>query len=82
MALYSFNNWREIKVSFYKFVTKAFKCFVNIFYKYKVIGAENIPDEGNVIIAANHKSNLDPIFLAAAIENRQVAAIAKKNFLI
>ena len=47
-------------MSFYKFVTKAFKCFVNIFYKYKVIGAENIPDEGNVIIAANHKSNLDP----------------------
>ena len=66
-------------MSFYKFVTKAFKCFVNIFYKYKVIGAENIPDEGNVIIAANHKSNLDPIFLAAAIENRQVAAIAKKE---
>ena len=66
-------------MSFYKFVTKAFKCFVNIFYKYEVIGSENIPDEGNIIIAANHKSNLDPIFIAAAIENRQVAAIAKKE---
>ena len=66
-------------MSFYKFVTKVFKCFVNIFYKYKVIGAENIPNEGNIIIAANHKSNLDAIFLAVAIENRQVAAIAKKE---
>lgn len=66
-------------MSFYKFVTKAFKCFVNIFYKYKVIGAENIPDEGNVIIAANHKSNLDPIFVASAIKNRKIACIGKKE---
>ena len=67
-------------MSFYKFVTKAFKCFVNIFYKYKVIGAENIPDEGNIIIAANHKSNLDPIFLAACMhKNRPITAVAKKE---
>ena len=66
-------------MSFYKFVTKVFKCFVNIFYNYKVIGAENIPSEGNLIIAANHKSNLDAIFLAAAIDNRQIAAVSKKE---
>ena len=66
-------------MSFYKFTTKTFKCFSKIFFKYEVIGSENIPDEGNLIIAANHKSNLDAIFLAAAIENRQVAAIAKKE---
>jgi 1-acyl-sn-glycerol-3-phosphate acyltransferase len=66
-------------VSFYNFIIKAFKCFSNVFFKYKVIGAENIPNKGNVIIASNHKSNLDPIFLAAAIENRTVAAIAKQE---
>ena len=66
-------------MSFYNFVKKVFKCFSKVFFKYKVIGAENIPDEGNLIIAANHKSNLDPIFLAVAIENRQVAAIAKQE---
>ncbi|WP_296648880.1 lysophospholipid acyltransferase family protein, partial [Romboutsia sp. 13368] len=37
------------------------------------------PNEGNLIVAANHKSNLDPIFLAAAIKNREVAAVAKKE---
>lgn len=66
-------------MSFYKFTRKVFKCFSKTFYKYNVIGAENIPDEGNIIIAANHKSNLDAIFLAAAIENRQIAAISKKE---
>lgn len=66
-------------MSFYNFVIKVLKCFSKTFFKYKVIGAENIPNEGNIVIAANHKSNLDPIFIASAIENREVAAIAKKE---
>ena len=66
-------------MSFYKFAISVFRGFSEIFYKYEVIGEENIPNEGNVIIAANHKSNLDPVFLAAAIRNREVAAIAKKE---
>lgn len=66
-------------MSFYKFAINVFRGFSKIFYKYNVIGEENIPDNENIIIAANHKSNLDPIFLAAAIRNREVAAIAKKE---
>lgn len=66
-------------MTFYKFVVKIFSLYSKIFYKYKVVGAENIPDEGNIILAANHKSNLDPIFIAVAIKNRRVAAIAKKE---
>ena len=66
-------------MNFYKSVIKVFKVFSKIFFKYRVIGAENIPNEGNLVIAANHKSNLDPIFIAAAIENREVAAVAKKE---
>lgn len=66
-------------MSFYKFAINVFRGFSEIFYKYEVIGEENIPNEGNVIIASNHKSNLDPVFLAAAIRNREVAAIAKKE---
>lgn len=66
-------------MNFYRFVKNIFKGFSKIFFKYEVIGAENIPDRGNIVIASNHKSNLDPIFLAAAIENREIAAIAKKE---
>ena len=66
-------------MNFYKFAVTAFRIYANIFYKFEVIGKENIPNEGNIIIAANHKSNLDPILVAAAIQNREVAVIGKKE---
>lgn len=66
-------------MSFYKFAISVFRVFSKVFFKYEVIGEENIPNEGNIIVAANHKSNLDPVFLAASIRNREVAAIAKKE---
>lgn len=66
-------------MTFYKFVLNVFSLYSKIFYKYKVIGAENIPNEGNIILAANHKSALDPIFVASAVKNREVATIAKKE---
>lgn len=66
-------------LSFYKIVINLFTVFSKIFYKYEVVGAENVPDEGNIIVAANHKSNLDPIFVASAIKNRTVATIGKKE---
>nr|WP_228104953.1 lysophospholipid acyltransferase family protein [Terrisporobacter mayombei] len=66
-------------LSFYKFVLSVFRLYSKVFYKYEVIGAENIPDEGNIILAANHKSNLDPIFVASAVKNRKVATIGKKE---
>ncbi|EQF24876.1 1-acylglycerol-3-phosphate O-acyltransferases domain protein [Clostridioides difficile CD160] len=66
-------------MNFYRFAITIFKGFSKLFFKYEVIGAENIPDRGNIVVASNHKSNLDPVFLAAAIENREIAAIAKKE---
>jgi len=69
----------EIKLNFYKFVIYLFRGFCKVFYRYEIIGAENIPNEGNLVIASNHKSNLDPVFLAASILNREIAAVAKKE---
>jgi len=34
-----------------------------LFFKYKAYGKNNIPEKGGVIIAANHASYLDPIFV-------------------
>lgn len=67
-------------MSFYNFMLKLFSIFSRTFFKFEVIGAENIPSEGNLIIAANHKSNLDPIFVASAVDKkRKMTAIAKEE---
>ncbi|MGL5751676.1 MAG: lysophospholipid acyltransferase family protein [Paraclostridium sp.] len=67
-------------MKFYDIVTGVLRTFSKIFFKFKVIGIENIPSDGSIILAANHKSNLDPIFLASAMhKNRVVTAVAKKE---
>ena len=67
-------------MSFYNFMLKLFSIFSRTFFKFEVIGAENIPSDGNLIIAANHKSNLDPIFVASAVnKKRKMTAIAKEE---
>lgn len=67
-------------MNFYNFMLKLFSIFSKIFFKFEVIGIENIPSEGNLIIAANHKSNLDPIFIASAVnKNRKMTAVAKEE---
>lgn len=40
--------------------------YMKLLYALKIDGAENIPDEGPVIIAPNHKSFWDAFFVAAA----------------
>ena len=67
-------------MSFYNFMLKLFSIFSKTFFKFEVIGTENIQSEGNLIIAANHKSNLDPIFVASAVnKKRKMTAIAKEE---
>ena len=67
-------------MSFYNFMLKLFSIFSKTFFKFEVIGTENIPSEANLIIAANHKSNLDPIFVASAVDKkRKMTAIAKEE---
>ena len=66
-------------MKFYDFALSVLRLFCRVFFKYEVIGIENVPLEGNVIIAANHKSNLDPIFVASSMNTREVAAVAKKE---
>ena len=67
-------------MSFYNFMLKLFSIFSKTFFKFEVIGTENIPSEGNLIIAANHKSNLDPIFVASAVnKKRKMTAIEKEE---
>jgi 1-acyl-sn-glycerol-3-phosphate acyltransferase len=45
-------------------------------YRLKVEGAENVPEKGPVVLASNHISNIDPLFVGTACP-RQVRFMAK-----
>ena len=49
-----------------------------IFFCLKVKGVENIPAEGNIIIAANHSSYLDPVAIGAVVP-RQIKWVVRKD---
>ncbi|MCL6472094.1 MAG: 1-acyl-sn-glycerol-3-phosphate acyltransferase [Firmicutes bacterium] len=64
---------------FYGFVRTLLVIVVKLFYRYRIIGLENIPRKGPVIIAANHQSYLDPIMVALAVKGRQVNFMGKAS---
>jgi 1-acyl-sn-glycerol-3-phosphate acyltransferase len=54
----------------YKLLCLVLGAVFSIFFRWKVIGAENVPVTGGVIIAANHISLWDPPVVGAAIPRR------------
>lgn len=71
-----FNKWRGF---FQYLVTHIFYMIrFKLVYRLEVYGQENIPDDNNYIVAANHLSTLDPP-LVCSIMNRSVAYMAKKE---
>ncbi len=50
--------------------------FFKIFFRARILGLENLPKEGPVILAANHLSNWDPPLLACFLP-REVSYMAK-----
>jgi 1-acyl-sn-glycerol-3-phosphate acyltransferase len=55
-----------------------FQLFFHIYFRMSRIGREHIPDEGPVIIAANHRSFLDP-FVIATMARRPMYYVAKQE---
>lgn len=52
--------------------------FFKVFNRLEVVGSENVPEEGGVIVAANHVSYLDPPLMGAALK-RQATYMAKEG---
>lgn len=63
---------------FYSVIRAVGWLLLKIFWRMKVIGIENLPERGGVIIASNHVSYLDPIVLGASTK-RKIHFIAKKE---
>lgn len=54
-------------------------CFRGLFravYRWEIIGLENVPDRGGVVLCSNHTSNWDPPFVGSPI-HRMVHFMAK-----
>lgn len=63
----------------YKIISNSLRLIAKLLFEIEVIGICNIPEEGGVILAPNHKSNWDPIFILSAIKNRTLSAVCKKE---
>lgn len=62
--------------AFYRFIRGVAKVIFTPLFKVKIIGIENVPKSGGVIMCANHTSLTDPIFLAINVK-RQVHFMGK-----
>ncbi|GAB4242053.1 MAG: lysophospholipid acyltransferase family protein [Thermoleophilia bacterium] len=62
----------------YRFLHLWVPAVLRFVFRIRVFGVENVPREGAVLLAANHRSNLDPIFIGA-MAPRQVHFMAKSE---
>lgn len=60
----------------YRILSITFQAFFTLFFRARIIGRENMPQDGAVILAANHMSNWDPPLVAAFL-SRPVSYMAK-----
>lgn len=63
---------------FYYLAIIGLKIYVNLLFKVKITGKENIPKKGGVIFCSNHSSNFDPVIVCTSI-NRKIHYFAKKE---
>ena len=56
-------------------------CFLVYCRKLEVVGRENIPREGGLILASNHLNNADPPAVALAIQPRYPMYMAKREMI-
>ncbi len=64
---------------FYSFLQTCARGIVCALFRFRVKGAENIPMEGPCILAVNHISFWDPLFLAVATKHRQITFLARSS---
>jgi len=67
-----------VEISWYHLFNSFFNIFPKILNRREVLGAENVPETGAVILVANHRNLIDPP-LVGGIVKRKVFFIAKES---
>lgn len=62
--------------TFYKIIRPFVTIYIKLLYNPTIVGIENIPKEGRVVLAGNHTKWLDPVMLVG-ITKRQLHFLAK-----
>jgi 1-acyl-sn-glycerol-3-phosphate acyltransferase len=65
----------------YRAVGLVIKPLLRAWFRMRVEGAGHLPASGPAILAANHRSNMDPVLLACAVK-RPVAFMAKAELFV
>ncbi len=68
----------SVQHCFYLFFRTLFKIIFKLFFHLKVRGIRNVPEKGGVIVAANHRSYLDPPVIGVAL-TRQATYMAREG---
>ena len=65
------DEWRPFPraghTPFYYVAGTALRLFYGLYGRWKIVGIENVPRTGGVLLAANHVSNLDPPMVGGAL---------------
>jgi len=70
-------SWHTFSPPFYWGCTALLRGLLTVVVRWKVIGRENVPKTGAVMVVSNHLNNADPPILGAAIARRRIRFMAK-----
>ena len=73
-----FNKFGEEKIMLYTIILSIVKIYYFIFRRLKIVGKENVPVTGALIVAANHVSIQDPLIVACALP-RKISYMSKNE---
>jgi 1-acyl-sn-glycerol-3-phosphate acyltransferase len=65
----------------YRIAAVVVKPLMRTWFRIRLEGHEHVPKAGPVILASNHRSNMDPVLLASAVE-RPLAFMAKAELFV
>jgi glycerol-3-phosphate dehydrogenase (NAD(P)+) len=77
-ALHRRAREKGVQPIIYWLVRAVLQPFFHIYFRMSRIGREHVPQDGPVIVAANHRSFLDP-FVIATIARRPLYYVAKQE---
>ncbi len=63
----------------YAFLRACARVLLRFLFRFRAVGVDKIPDEGGFILAVNHMSFWDAIFLAASVPNRHLTFMARSS---